>query len=387
MTKEAAAATSEASRAQSEASPQPASQATSNDVDSQPILLEPFNGFSDNVEDPLDQARVAYPKLDLPPSDTGSSYGGRQVDPDYSIELANESFNMVEDGGVNADLASRSALRHDSDNERHRPSPAKSERDSSEEPESDSDSKSASSDDSFPSLSEVWASTNASKSSSNGAVLSAIKARKPDVAPDLEYEEAMRRLDEEDDLSEDDDNHEDQQQRRHKTTQNLLDKPIEKPTSKKAAASQRKGPKPSSASYIKTEPASPGPTTRDTRPNRPTSSKPVRVTGGSPFVVPEGSQVVSLLSSSPEPELEEHYAEDSIDETYEEPDMPTGSGWVKKSRGRRGVSMPAAAGAPPREAVPKRFASSQSKQSVDTTSSSRRSSTALTSLLRAKRRL
>lgn len=62
--------------------------------------------------------------------------------------------------------------------------------------------------------------------------------------------------------------------------------------------------------------------------------------------------MVTLLTSSPEPELEEHYAEDSMDSTYEDQeedeDLPDGSGWVKKAlppgkgkggRARRGVSL------------------------------------------------
>lgn len=65
--------------------------------------------------------------------------------------------------------------------------------------------------------------------------------------------------------------------------------------------------------------------------------------------------MVTLLTSSPEPEVEEHYAEDSIDSTYqeEEEDLPGGSGWVKKAlpgkgkaadRSRRGVSLSALPG-------------------------------------------
>jgi hypothetical protein len=53
-----------------------------------------------------------------------------------------------------------------------------------------------------------------------------------------------------------------------------------------------------------------------------------------PFSIPEGSQVVSLVSSSPEPEYTEDYAEDSADETYDEPKaLPRRSGWVQKRTG------------------------------------------------------
>lgn len=83
---------------------------------------------------------------------------------------------------------------------------------------------------------------------------------------------------------------------------------------------------------------------------------------------------MSLLTSSPEPELEEHYAEDSIDETYEEPHLPTGSGWVKKARTRRGVGNLAASEA--QDSEPAKAASSQFKQSA-----------ALRSLLRAKKKV
>ncbi|KAG7289987.1 hypothetical protein NEMBOFW57_006366 [Staphylotrichum longicolle] len=201
-------------------------------------------------------------------------------------------------------------------------------------------------------------STARSKSPSKTAVLSAIDARKPQIVRDLEYEEAMRRLDDSDDLSEDDTK--DQLSKRARA---LMDKPIEKPTSKKPAQ-KREALKPSSAPPIKNERASTSPAPAVLRTARATSS---------PFAVPEGSQVVSLLTSSPEPELEEHYAEDSIDETYNEPNMPSGSGWVKKQRTRRGLSV--AAGRDP-------VSKPQSQQSTD-----KQPTAALNSLLRAKKKV
>ena len=57
----------------------------------------------------------------------------------------------------------------------------------------------------------------------------------------------------------------------------------------------------------------------------------------SQYSIPPGSQVVSLLSSSPEPDVTEVYAEDDIDETYDDTPLPDGSGWIKKTRsGSRG---------------------------------------------------
>jgi hypothetical protein len=79
--------------------------------------------------------------------------------------------------------------------------------------------------------------------------------------------------------------------------------------------------------------------------------------------IPEGSQVVSLLTSSPEPEVEEHYLDDSKDSTYaghgnDSDASPVGKGWLRKAlpgravvkgskakvdggRGKRGVSLSA----------------------------------------------
>ena len=354
MIQVAPAATLEVSNGQNPAGSETPSQTTSNNIDSQPILLEPFHGFSDAVSESPDEGRVAYPKLDLPPSDTGSIHSGRQVDPDYSIELGNGSFQGLDDGGG----VSSSVLHHDSDNKQ-------------EGSESDS------SDASFPSLSELWptASTGGSRSPGKADAVSASKAWKSDVVPDLEYEEAMRRLDNNDDLSEVDE--EDQQQQQlSKLAQKLVDKPIKKPTPKKPA--QQKGSsKPLTAPHIKTERASPNPATLGSRAK---SGRSARVTSPS-FVVPQGSQVVSLLSSSPEPEMEEHYAEDSMDETYQEPSsLPKGPGWAKKSRSRRDISMPAPSTA--WEApTPKRFASSQSKQGAASKEA------VMNSLERAKRKV
>ncbi|KAF7553221.1 hypothetical protein G7046_g7171 [Stylonectria norvegica] len=76
-----------------------------------------------------------------------------------------------------------------------------------------------------------------------------------------------------------------------------------------------------------------------------------RETRGSPFVVPEGSQIIEVMSSSPgSAHFTEDYAQDSIDETYQDSSLPKGSGWVKKQKNdvtrretrSRGKSLPAA---------------------------------------------
>jgi hypothetical protein len=338
---------SEVSEPQSPASPKLPSQGASN-TDSQLIHLEPFHPFSDLTSEPSDQPRVAYPKLVLPPSEAGSLHSGRQVDPDFSIELGNDLFPDVDDPVT----TSRSTLgRHSDDEQDAQEHLAKEKVDN----DGGSDAESDASDSSFESLSELWASrsTNGSKSSaSKQAVMDAIKARKPDNAPDLEYEETMRRLDDSPNMSEDDN-----PGHVSELAQKLVDKPIEKPSPKKS--SKNKGAlKPSSIPQIKAERVSPSPAGAA----RSSSTRTARASD-SPFAIPEGSQVVSLLTSSPEPEpeIQEHYAEDDIDETYKGPagSMPTGLGWVSKPRARRGVSMPASSAA--RKATPKFLTSSQAK--------------------------
>ncbi|KAK4237482.1 hypothetical protein C8A03DRAFT_15970 [Achaetomium macrosporum] len=358
-----AAAFSEVSQAQSHASRKPNSQATSNNIDSQPIFLEPFRGFSDPISEPHVEGRVAYPKLELPPSESGSLHSGRQVDPDFSIELGNDSLHGIDDAAGE----SRSTLGRRSSDEQYPTSKMPPEHDSSSESESDS------SDSSIPSLSEYLpsTSTNRSHSPSKRDIESAIKARKSEVAPDPEYEAEMRRLDDANDVSEDEDDKSQQQPHFSQLAQELVEKSIEKPTPKKQRAQRHQKPevpKPSTAPRIKTEPASP--------PARIKAERATTSSRNSPFVVPEGSQVVSLLSSSPEPELEEHYAEDSIDETYAEPSssLPDGSGWVQKRKKKRerekkearphrglGVGLSTPSSAPAEVSAPKRTASSHER--------------------------
>jgi len=349
-------APSEVSEPQVQWSPRLTSQATSDDLDSQPIFLEPFHGFSDPVPESHDGRPVAYPRLELPPSETGSLHSGRQVDPDFSIELGNDEFHDLDDPAA----VSRSTLGRHSEDEQDL---------ASEIPRHDSSagSESDSSNASFPSLSEVWRSASATSSKPPGkhSVAAAIKARKTVVAPSLEYEEAMRHLDDSDGISDDSKEHP------SKLAQQLVEKPIEKPRPKKSA-NKVLPLDPFLSPHIKAERTSPKPALTKTH-----TAKTARTS--SPLAVPKGSQVISLLSSSPEPELEEHYADDSIDETYDEPSMPAGSGWVQKSRALRGLSVPASSAR--RDATPKKLASSQSKQPA-----AKRPSEALDSLLRTEKK-
>ncbi|KAK3326966.1 hypothetical protein B0T19DRAFT_149644 [Cercophora scortea] len=344
-------------------------------VDSQPILLAPFSGFSDFDNEPVSEARVEYPKLDLPPSDTGSSdyahTSGRQPDPDFSIDLGNEFSDQLGDdsglaGAADADDGHDNASAHQhesSDPERTPTKPTLL-----KPPTHESPAISESSINSFPSLSEVWitASTSNSGSQNSAAVLSAIKARKSDVAPDPEYEEAMRRLDnkhDHDDVENSDDGDDmnlndkfrlkresvSQSQDASAAVRKLMDQEIEKPQPKKKTKN--------STSPVKTERASVSASSRPTRLSesprlpRPQKFSPAADRRNSSFVIPKGFQVVSLVTSSPEPEPVEYYPDNDIDESYvatpESSSLPEGDRWVRKIKLRqlRGESLPARAAA------------------------------------------
>ena len=306
-------------------------------ADSQPIILEPFHGFSDAIEAPSDD-RVEYPMLDLPPSDIGSTHSGRQPDP-LSIELGNTSPERLEG------LADDSAISRPSQ------TPVKGGRKALQVSPAKSDSSASS----FPSLSEICltASTQGTQTtSSQGAIDLAMKARKSDVSHDLEYEEAMRQLDERGESSDSDVRLPKMRIKRSPdTARRLLEKPIGKPTVKRA--------------HVKEEPTNASVKSAKTVPR------------GGPFSIPKGSQVVSLISSSPEPEMQENYADEDVDDTYREadslPPSESSASGEKKSRNRRGGSMPLAAlTASKRANTPKRLASTQSKLSRHTVLGSQR---------------
>ena len=158
-----------------------------------------------------------------------------------------------------------------------------------------------------------------------------------------------------------------QSRRLSTVAQRLVDKPIEKPLARRPQTNnQSLVPPSSSAKLVKLEKGVPPPP----RPRIPRSQRSTQQEQpASPFSIPQGSQVVSLLTSSSEPDVEEDYAEDDVDETYHDDgsqDLPSGAGWVTKKRNTtrnasRGFSMPpasAAAAAMPRESRTMKMGSS-----------------------------
>ncbi|KAK4680526.1 hypothetical protein QC764_213820 [Podospora pseudoanserina] len=388
----------ESSQPQSDLGSRRASRGTTNGVDSRPIWLEPFNGFSDAISLPPSKHRVESPKLALPPSEIGSIQNERQVDPYFSIDLADSSLNALEDDSANRD-ALRSSPPYAMEDEPSEVESHEEDEQSEDEQAEEEDnvptprpsrlaravSESSSSDESLPSVSELCTQPSTNNSSGVPArdpvqvdVIPLGKSRMSKTTADAEYEEAMRRLDDMEGESEDsndsgksdsDDGDSSSDSdipnvRRGPSTlaRRLMVKPIEKPSPRKSQHLKQ-----SSMAKIKMEPVSSHTETCRRRSAR-TSAQ---------FQVPKRSQVISLLSS-PEPALEENYAEDDIDETYkdsQDSDWPDGDGWVKRrptsaarrvSLSKRGMSVPASSLGLLREkaSVPQRIASSQQPDSA-----------------------
>ncbi|RSL97180.1 hypothetical protein CEP52_011051 [Fusarium oligoseptatum] len=158
----------------------------------------------------------------------------------------------------------------------------------------------------FPSLEEIFhtaATSRQTQSPARWTQQSVLQSLKPGKG-DLEYEEAMRKLDEGEDDS-------DRSPDRNKSLRSLFPNATQPEPSKSLSSLQP-------VKKVKRE---------------------------SPFVIPEGSQVIELSSSPPSVQFVEHYADDSVDGTYQDNSMPQGSGWVQKNfmTRSRGKSVPAAA--------------------------------------------
>ncbi|KFH42016.1 hypothetical protein ACRE_072500 [Hapsidospora chrysogenum ATCC 11550] len=148
----------------------------------------------------------------------------------------------------------------------------------------------------FPTLDEIWhtaRTSNQIQSPLKSSQMSALGKGKARV--NTEYEEAMRRLDEGEDSDE-------PAADRNKSIRSLFPHA--------------------------TQPSTAAPPLADGRPRRRSQRR------SAPFQIPEGSQVITLSSSPPSSPVQENYAEDSLDETYEDerPSLPRGPGWVQKNR-------------------------------------------------------
>lgn len=258
------------------------------EVDPEPSLPEaPTLSIRSASPDPEDENQseaeqqtpaVDYPQLPQPPSSVSSSIrSGRQPQsghgPGESI-AADDASIMPETAPSAQDVKPKTEAADDGSSEDHQP-------DGSSSP--------------FPTLNEIWHTARTSKqiqSPLKSSQMSALGKRKARV--NTEYEEVMRRLDEGED-------------------------------SDGPAADGNKSIR--SLFPHATQPSTAVPPAADGRPRRSQRRS-------APFQIPEGSQVITLSSSPPSSSLEEDYAEDSLDETYEDEgsSLPRGSGWVQKNR-------------------------------------------------------
>ncbi|RKU49504.1 hypothetical protein DL546_008545 [Coniochaeta pulveracea] len=262
---------------------------------------------------------VAYPQL-LVPSSASSAHSGRQPDPRFSRDWSHDDMlRPVDETG--------DEIIHDSRGQQEDNSVEIDMTPTKLTPTSQDTDGSLSLDSSpLPSLGEIFSSARSSQGPARPILSAAVEARKPVAKQDLDYEEAMRLVDEGEDMDDGEVwSEQNSQSKRELSTKVSHSVAISTTRTSSLGREQR-----ALCRTLKVEPReeagsaiSPMVAARSSKPS---------VTRR--FVVPSDAQVVSLVTSSPEPELQENYAEDSIDSTYEDHEQDarlfTGSGWVKK---------------------------------------------------------
>ncbi|GJC79796.1 hypothetical protein ColLi_02634 [Colletotrichum liriopes] len=311
-------------------------------------MLEAANNSRVASRSPLSQesmAKDATPVLDnepgssagvtgagtaAPASSTSSIRSGRQFDPDdYGLNMGGEDLQHMSDIGDASPLADIDA------------STPKAKAQTPTRAKKDSDSPST--DKSFPSLASLARTASQqnlqkqTQSPSKSQVLPTLASHNSAVQCDEDYEAAMRLIDENDD---DDDAGEDEPLLELRSTRKRLfpnsSQPDQLPLSESADLPGMKPVLKSASSPIV-----------EKQDDKPFLRK--RERKSSSFVIPPGSQVVTLSSSPPDSPLQEVYAEDGIDADYQDDNkissLPHGSGWVQKTKpsrvSSRAKSMPA----------------------------------------------
>ncbi|GKT60012.1 hypothetical protein ColTof4_00153 [Colletotrichum tofieldiae] len=280
--------------------------------------------------EPGSSAGVTGAGTAAPASSTSSIRSGRQFDPDdYGLNMGGEDLQHMSDIGDASPLADIDASTPKA--KAQTPTRAKKDLDS------------PSSDKSFPSLASLARTASQqnlqkqTQSPSKSQVLPALASHNSAVQCDEDYEAAMRLIDENDD---DEDVGEDEPLLELRSTRKRLFPNSSQPDQLSLSESaDLPGMKP-----VMKSASSPIVEKQD---NKPFLRK--RERKSSSFVIPPGSQVVTLSSSPPDSPLQEVYAEDSIDADYQDDNnissLPHGSGWVQKTRpsrvSSRAKSMPA----------------------------------------------
>ncbi|GKT91311.1 LOW QUALITY PROTEIN: hypothetical protein Ct61P_09161 [Colletotrichum tofieldiae] len=270
--------------------------------------------------EPGSSAGVTGAGTAAPASSTSSIRSGRQFDPDdYGLNMGGEDLQHMSDIGDASPLADIDASTPKA--KAQTPTRAKKDLDS------------PSSDKSFPSLASLARTASQqnlqkqTQSPSKSQVLPALASHHSAVQCDEDYEAAMRLIDENDD---DEDVGEDEPLLELRSTRKRLFPNSSQPDQLSLSESaDLPGMKP-----VMKSASSPIVEKQD---NKPFLRK--RERKSSSFVIPPGSQVVTLSSSPPDSPLQEVYAEDSIDADYQDDNnissLPHGSGWVQKTRPSR----------------------------------------------------
>lgn len=245
-----------------------------------PSLDIPSQPFHDSGNDSRLTPLRDYPMLAVP-SSVSSIRSGRQPPSNYEL---GGSLDTGEDSVI-PDTTPRA----------HETTPTP------KDPEVSSISSKSSSP--FPSIEEIFHTCHTSRqtqSPGKSTQQSVLRNLKSGGKGDPEYDEAMRKLDEGDEES---------------------DQSLDKSKSIRSLFPNATQPEP-----LMELPGLPSPKTET--PKKPPKFKKEKT---SPFMIPEGSQVITLSSSPASERFEEDYAHDSIDETYQDSPLPRGSGWVKKT--------------------------------------------------------
>ncbi|KXH38814.1 hypothetical protein CNYM01_05993 [Colletotrichum nymphaeae SA-01] len=277
--------------------------------------------------------KLAAEEVIPPPSSVSSIRSGRQLDPDdFSFNMGGDDIQMMSDAGHGSPSVDASTPR----------AQVRTPTRDNDTPEPNSGDKS-----SLPSLESLFKTASQRNSQKNtqsqikSQVLSATESRKSIVSRNEEYDAVMRQIDEANEDGEIEVEEDESPDELGKTQKKLFpnSSQLEGVTlSESPDLPDLKPTKSVPSSLVEVE---------DIKPRRLRE----RVRTASPFVVPPGSQVVTLSSSPPSSPLEENYAEDDVDEDYEENNsssLPRGSGWVQKSKpakaNPRAKSVPAARG-------------------------------------------
>ncbi|KAF5000475.1 hypothetical protein FGRMN_1806 [Fusarium graminum] len=179
----------------------------------------------------------------------------------------------------------------------------------------------------FPSLEEIFHTARQTQSPMRFTQYSMPRFIKPEKG-NMEYDEAMRKLDEGEEES-------DRSPDRNKSLRRFF--PNSTQSDVKKGSPLRRSLKSEASKTLVPEAE-----------HAATPPKSQKVKQEARFVMQEASQVIELSSSPPSVQFTEDYAQDSEDETYQDSPLPQGDGWIQKNYSEvktrsRGKSLPAKA--------------------------------------------